>query len=68
MAESLLVREPRGGSGQTRRRLQRGPRLREAYAPLAVTVFRDMEDLLAFDPPLPVSDVSVWTTDPGPTS
>ena len=35
-----------------------------AYAPPEVTVFHDMEDLLAFDPPLPVSDVSVWGAGP----
>ncbi|HEX4521458.1 MAG TPA: PqqD family peptide modification chaperone [Gaiellaceae bacterium] len=34
------------------------------YTTPALTVFRDMEDLLAFDPPLPVSDVSVWTAGP----
>ncbi|HEY4348831.1 MAG TPA: PqqD family protein [Gaiellaceae bacterium] len=39
---------------------------RSPYAPLAMTVFRDMEDLLAFDPPLPVADVSVWTAGSGP--
>jgi hypothetical protein len=34
------------------------------YATPTVTVFHDMEELLAFDPPLPVADVSVWTAEP----
>ena len=34
------------------------------YSAPTLTVFRDMEDLLAFDPPLPVADVSVWTAKP----
>ena len=31
------------------------------YSPPEVAVFRDMEDLLAFDPPLPAVDTSVWS-------
>ena len=34
------------------------------YSAPTLTVFRDMEDLLAFDPPLPVADVNVWTAKP----
>ena len=33
----------------------RGP-----YLPPELTVFRDMEDLLAFDPPLPAADPALW--------
>ncbi|HWE81416.1 MAG TPA: PqqD family protein [Gaiellaceae bacterium] len=33
------------------------------YVTPTVTVFHDMEELLAFDPPLPVADVSVWTAE-----
>ena len=36
----------------------------DEYSAPTLTIFRDMEDLLAFDPPLPVADVSVWTTKP----
>jgi hypothetical protein len=32
----------------------------ESDAPLRLETFRDMEDLLAFDPPLPAIDGSVW--------
>jgi hypothetical protein len=34
------------------------------YTTPTLTVFKDMEDLLAFDPPLPVVDVGVWTAKP----
>jgi hypothetical protein len=37
---------------------------RSPYSAPELTVFTDMEDLLAFDPPLPVADVSVWTAKP----
>jgi hypothetical protein len=35
----------------------------QEYRPPAVTVFRDMEDLLAFDPPLPQTDTTVWSAE-----
>lgn len=31
-----------------------------AYAPLELVTFSDMEDLLAFDPPLPVTEAHAW--------
>jgi hypothetical protein len=33
---------------------------RKPYRAPELTVFRDMEDLLAFDPPLPPTDTTVW--------
>lgn len=38
---------------------------REPYTPPELTVFRDMEELLAFDPPLPATDFPAWDAEPG---
>ena len=38
---------------------------RQPYAAPSVTIFRDMEDILAFDPPLPQPG-TVWTARPDP--
>jgi hypothetical protein len=32
-----------------------------AYSKPELVVYRDMEDLLAFDPPLPAADLKVWS-------
>ena len=34
-----------------------------AYAAPTLTVFRDMEELLAFDPPLPGANTTAWTAE-----
>jgi hypothetical protein len=68
VAEKLLVPVERGSGVAPSPPPSSNEGPRAAYTAPAVTVFRDMEDLLAFDPPLPVSDVTVWTADPGPSS
>ena len=60
VAQNLLVEAP--GAEAVDGPGFEGPRL--PYAAPELTVFTDMEDLLAFDPPLPVADVSVWTAKP----
>jgi Coenzyme PQQ synthesis protein D (PqqD) len=58
--ENLLVEAPEAEPGE----LPAFEGTPGPYTPPELAVFTDMEDLLAFDPPLPVADVSVWTAKP----
>jgi hypothetical protein len=63
LAENLIEPAPEGAIGAPQAEVEaRDPRL--PYSPPLVTIFRDMEDLLAFDPPLPSASASVWTAEP----
>ena len=61
VGQNLLVEAPAGAEAQDPAPFEGE---RSPYSAPTLTVFTDMEDLLAFDPPLPVADVSVWTAEP----
>jgi Coenzyme PQQ synthesis protein D (PqqD) len=66
LAEQLLAEQLVAPAGDPAGAVKPPPPLsREPYAPPALTVFTDMEDLLAFDPPLPATDFPAWSADPG---
>lgn len=63
VAEQLLVRGDGAVAGAPDPALGQSEGLRAvggAYAPPKVVRFTDMEDLLAFDPPLPATDAELW--------
>lgn len=51
LSENLIVRAPATGSETTR--LESGPLPGTKYSTPTLNIFRDMQDLLALDPPLP---------------
>jgi hypothetical protein len=60
VAERLIEEAPEAPAGEPP---QPGAGPRPPYTAPAVTIFRDMEDMLAFDPPLPQA-AGVWTPKP----
>ena len=61
VSEHLLVEAPNGAQTAPAPAFEG---TRAAYAPPTLTIFRDMEEILAFDPPLPGANTTVWTAEP----
>ena len=60
VADELLVCGADVPAGAPDSALGAGDGIRGPYAPPKVVRFTDMEDLLAFDPPLPPTDAQLW--------